>query len=83
MNRGKIEAKKPGKKLTTGQVVKTIGKTAGILLAAGIALIAAIPAIKNLVETLDGDEKSITEAKEVLDKVEAPDAPDAEQKEVK
>ena len=41
MNRGKIEAKKPGKKLTTGQVVKTIGKTAGILLAAGIALIAA------------------------------------------
>ena len=40
MNRGKIEAKKPGKKLTTGQVVKTIGKTAGLLLAAGIALIA-------------------------------------------
>ena len=41
MNRGKIEAKKPGKQITTGRVIKTIGKTAGILLAAGIALIAA------------------------------------------
>ncbi len=41
MNRGKLEAKKAGKTITTGQAVKTIGKAAGILLAAGIALIAA------------------------------------------
>ncbi len=41
MNRGKIKAKKAGKTITTGQVVKTVGKTAGLLLAAGIALIAA------------------------------------------
>lgn len=41
MNRGKIEAKKTGKNVSTGQVIKTVGKTAGLLLAAGIALIAA------------------------------------------
>lgn len=41
MSRGKIEAKKTGKNVSTGQVIKTVGKTAGLLLAAGIALIAA------------------------------------------
>lgn len=41
MNRGKIEGKKTGKNVSTGQVIKTVGKTAGLLLAAGIALIAA------------------------------------------
>ena len=70
MNRGKIEAKKPGKKLTTGQVVKTIGKTAGILLAAGIAA-----TDKTMSKAFPQEEKQ--------EKVEAPDAPDAEQKEVK
>ena len=74
MNRGKIEAKKPGKKLTTGQVVKTIGKTAGLLLAAaGIALIAATD--KTMSKAFPQEEKQ--------EKAEAPDAPDAEQKEVK
>ena len=73
MNRGKIEAKKPGKKLTTGQVVKTIGKNPGLLLAAGIALIAATD--KTMSKAFPQEEKQ--------EKVEAPDAPDAEQKEVK
>lgn len=73
MNRGKIEAKKPGKELTTGQVVKTIGKTAGLLLAAGIALIAATD--KTMSKAFPQEEKQ--------EKAEAPDAPDAEQKEVK
>ena len=73
MNRGKIEAKKPGKKLTTGQVVKTIGKTAGILLAAGIALIAATD--KTMSKAFPQEEKQ--------EKAEASDTPDTEQKEVK
>ena len=67
MNRGKIEAKKPGKKLTTGQVVKTIGKTAGIAQSAATD--------KTMSKAFPPEEKQ--------EKVEAPDAPDAEQKEVK